>query len=60
MTSSRGGHWAGGALTSMIEPGDVVVVPEKAVLGSGHTWKNIMAVAQIAEAGAIAAAIAIP
>jgi protein involved in polysaccharide export with SLBB domain len=52
--------WTGGALTSTLEPGDTIVVPEKAVLGSGNTWKNIVAIAQIAQAGALAAAVAIP
>jgi hypothetical protein len=60
VTSRSGGLWTGGSLASMIEPGDTIVVPEKAVLGSGNAWKNIVAVAQIAEAGALAAAIAIP
>jgi len=52
--------WTGGALTAILEPGDTIVVPEKAVLGSGNTWKNIVAIAQIAQAGALAAAVAIP
>jgi polysaccharide biosynthesis/export protein len=60
VTSGAGGLWTGGALASIIEPGDVIVVPEKAVLGSGNAWKNIVSVAQVAEAGALAAAIAIP
>jgi hypothetical protein len=37
----------------------MIVVPEKAVIGS-NTWKNVVAIAQIAQAGALAAAIAIP
>jgi polysaccharide export outer membrane protein len=60
VTSGSGGLWTGGVLASMIEPGDTIVVPEKAALGSGNTWKNIVAVAQIAQAGALAAAVAIP
>jgi polysaccharide export outer membrane protein len=60
VTSGRqGGVWSGGALSSAIGPGDMIVVPEKTVLGS-NTWKNIVAIAQIAQAGALAAAIAIP
>jgi hypothetical protein len=43
----------------VIGPGDTIVVPEKAVLG-GNTWKNVLAIAQIAQAGALAAAVAIP
>ncbi len=53
------GLWSGDALSSTIAPGDTIVVPEKAVLGS-NTWKNIVAIAQIAQAGALAAAVAIP
>lgn len=60
VTSGTGALWSGGVLASLIEPGDTIVVPEKAALGSGNVWKNIVAVAQVAEAGALAAAIAIP
>ena len=60
VTSGTGALWTGGVLASMIEPGDTIVVPEKAAPGGGNAWKNIVAVAQIAEAGALAAAIAIP
>jgi len=35
------------------------VVPEKTALG-GNTWKNVVAIAQIAQAAALAAAVAIP
>jgi len=60
VTSGRqGGLWSGGALSAVIGPGDTIVVPEKPVLG-GNTWKNVLAVAQIAQAGALAAAVAIP
>jgi protein involved in polysaccharide export with SLBB domain len=60
VTSGRqGGLWSGGALSAVIGPGDTVVVPEKPVLG-GNTWKNVLAIAQIAQAGALAAAVAIP
>ena len=51
--------WKGSVLSSQIGPGDTIVVPEKAVLG-GTRWKNILAMAQIAQAGALAAAVAIP
>jgi polysaccharide biosynthesis/export protein len=60
VTSGRqSGLWSGGVLSSTIAPGDMIVVPEKAVIGS-NTWKNIVAIAQIAQAGALAAAVAIP
>jgi polysaccharide biosynthesis/export protein len=55
----QSGMWSGGVLSSAIGPGDMIVVPEKAVIGS-NTWKNIVAIAQIAQAGALAAAVAIP
>src|SRR6266702_148225 len=51
--------WSGSVLSAAVGPGDTIVVPEKVVLG-GNTWKNIAAIAQVAEAGALAAAIAIP
>jgi protein involved in polysaccharide export with SLBB domain len=53
------GLWSGGVLSATMGPGDTIVVPEKAVLGS-NTWKNVVAIAQIAQAGALAAAVAIP
>jgi len=58
-SGNQGGVWSGGTLSSAMGPGDMIVVPEKAVIGS-NTWKNIVAIAQIAQAGALAAAIAIP
>ncbi len=60
VASGSGGMWSGGALTATIGPGDTIIVPEKAVLGAGSAWKNIAAIAQIAQAGALAAAVAIP
>jgi len=48
--------WSGNVLSAAIHPGDTVVVPERAVLGSAR-WKNIIALAQVAEAGAIMAAV---
>jgi len=52
----RGGWWSGNVLSAAVHPGDTVVVPERAVLGSAR-WKNIIALAQIAEAAAITAAV---
>jgi polysaccharide export outer membrane protein len=54
----QGGFWSGSALSSTLGPGDTVVVPEKPVFGSS-AWKNIVSIAQIAQAGALAAAVAI-
>ena len=52
----RGGWWSGNVLSAAVHPGDTLVVPERAVLGSAR-WKNIIALAQIAEAAAITAAV---
>jgi len=51
------GWWTGRIGATRIQPGDTIVVPEKAVGGS-PVWKNIVAVAQIAEAAALTAFIA--
>lgn len=59
VTSGNSGIWSGGVLSSQIGPGDTVVVPEKVTIG-GNAWKNLVAIAQIAQAGALAAAVAIP
>jgi len=59
VTSGNGNLWSGGVLTSAIGPGDSIVVPEKAVIG-GSGWKNVVAIAQVAQAAALAAAVAIP
>jgi len=59
VTSGSGGMWSGGVLSSAIGPGDTIMVPERAVVGSS-VWKNLVAIAQIAQAGALAAAVAVP
>jgi protein involved in polysaccharide export with SLBB domain len=56
---NQGGVWSGGVLSAAIGPGDTIVVPERAVLGSS-TLKNVLAVAQIASSAALVAAVAIP
>jgi polysaccharide export outer membrane protein len=57
--SGGSGLVSGGVLSSSVGPGDTIVVPEKAAFGS-NTWKNVVAIAQIAQAAALAAAVAIP
>jgi protein involved in polysaccharide export with SLBB domain len=57
--SGGSGLISGGVLSSSVGPGDTIVVPEKAAFGS-NTWKNVVAIAQIAQAAALAAAVAIP
>jgi polysaccharide export outer membrane protein len=59
VTSGNGGMWSGGVESSTIGPGDTIMVPERAVVGS-NVWKNLVAIAQIAQAAALAAAVAIP
>jgi polysaccharide export outer membrane protein len=59
VTSGSGGAWSGGVMSSTIGPGDTIVVPERATIGNS-VWKNLVAIAQIAQAGALAAAVAIP
>ncbi len=59
VTSGSKGMWSGGVESSTIGPGDTIVVPERAVVGSS-VWKNLVAIAQVAQAGALAAAVAIP
>jgi protein involved in polysaccharide export with SLBB domain len=51
------GWWSGNVLSTVVQPGDTIVVPEKAVGGS-PLWKNLVTVAQIAQAGAIYALVA--
>lgn len=58
VVSHQGGElWSGGVQSTPIEPGDTIVVPEKAIGGSTG-WKNLIAVAQLAEAAATTAFIA--
>jgi protein involved in polysaccharide export with SLBB domain len=59
VTSGSSGLWSGGLLNSVLGPGDIIVVPEKTTVG-GSTWKNVVSMAQIAQAAALAAAVAIP
>jgi protein involved in polysaccharide export with SLBB domain len=39
--------WSGHSLNAVLEPGDTVVVPEKA-LGGGIQWQNVFAAVQVA------------
>jgi hypothetical protein len=43
-------------LSAAVRPGDTIVVPERPITG-GAGWKNLLAIAQFAEAGAITAAV---
>lgn len=42
-----GSLWGGESLSSALEPGDTVVVPEKAI-GGGTNWQNVFTAAQLA------------
>ncbi len=44
---SKKGLWAGDSLGATLEPGDTVVVPEKAI-GGGPNWQNLFTSAQVA------------
>ena len=59
VASGNSGMWSGGVLSTVLGPGDIIVVPEKTTVG-GSGWKNVVAIAQIAQAAALAAAVAIP
>jgi protein involved in polysaccharide export with SLBB domain len=56
ITERGEGWWSGNVLSAGIEPGDTIVVPEKPVGGSA-TWKSLLTLAQIAQAGAVSALV---
>ncbi len=57
VVSRHGGEmWSGSVLSAMVRPGDTLVVPERPITG-GARWKNLIAIAQLAEAGAITASV---
>ena len=54
----RSGEWYDrDVLSTHLEPGDVVVVPQK-IIGGSLVWKNLLTVAQISSSIAITAAVA--
>jgi protein involved in polysaccharide export with SLBB domain len=55
---TKSGLFSGDSLSAVLQPGDSVMVPEKA-LGSGITWKDTLQTAQIASAIAQTIVIAI-
>jgi protein involved in polysaccharide export with SLBB domain len=52
-----GGWLEGDVLSIKLNPGDVVVVPQK-IIGSSFLWRNLLSTAQIASSIAITAAVA--
>jgi protein involved in polysaccharide export with SLBB domain len=54
----RAGAWSDhDVLSTQLEPGDVVVVPQK-ILGTSVFWRNLLTVAQLSSSIAITAAVA--
>jgi protein involved in polysaccharide export with SLBB domain len=54
----RSGEWYGAnVLATRMEPGDVIVVPQK-IIGGSLFWRNLLTVAQISSSIAITAAVA--
>lgn len=57
VSGSSAGWWTGNIGVTRIQPGDTIVVPEKAI-GTSTFWKNFVAIAQIAQAAAVTSFIA--
>jgi len=54
----RSGEWYGSnVLSTRLDPGDVIVVPQK-IIGGSLFWKNLLTVAQISSSIAFTAAVA--
>ena len=49
--------WKGNVMSTRIEPGDVIVVPNK-FIGGSSTWRNLLNTAQVVSSLAIAARVA--
>jgi hypothetical protein len=46
VVGGAGGAWGGGALSSELRPGDLVMMPEKAV-GGNSKWKTTLEASQL-------------
>ncbi len=57
VVGGKGGIFSGGALDTALQPGDMVVVPDKAY-GGGFKWKQTLQVAQLVSAVGIAVQVA--
>jgi protein involved in polysaccharide export with SLBB domain len=55
--SSGIGWWKTGVLDTRLEPGDVIVVPDK-IVGGTSVWRNLLSTAQLISSLAIAARVA--
>jgi protein involved in polysaccharide export with SLBB domain len=56
VTGRENRWWSGNVLSTQVEPGDTIIVPEKAVGGSA-AWKNLLGLAQIAETASVTALV---
>jgi hypothetical protein len=52
-----GSRFSGSVLATRLDPGDVMVVPQK-IVGGSLIWRNLLTVAQITSSIAITAAVA--
>jgi hypothetical protein len=57
VVGGKGGMFSGGAESAALQPGDMVVAPDKA-FGGGVTWRNMLQVAQLVSAVGIAVQVA--
>ena len=57
VVGGSGGMWGGGATSAELRPGDMVVMPEKAIGGTSK-WKTILEVAQLTSAIGIGVQVA--
>lgn len=57
--SGQGNLWSNGVLSRVVGPGDIIVVPEKAI-GGGSFWKNLLSIAQLAQSASLTALVAAP
>ena len=54
----RSGGWLDGdVLSTKLDPGDVVVAPQK-IIGTSYLWRNLLSLAQVASSIAITASVA--
>ena len=58
VSGSGASWWGGGVLSTRVQPGDMIVVPEKPI-GNSIAWKDFLSVAQIATQSALTAGVLI-
>jgi protein involved in polysaccharide export with SLBB domain len=54
--SNSGGWFRGNVLSTTLQPGDTIVVPDR-ILGGSSVWRNLLATAQLASSVSIAASV---